>query len=117
MIFDFPELLEGNEQLLTMEQAGKALRLPKSRETVERYIRTGVRDAVLRTVKIGSRRCTTLSEIRRFELAQLQNPVSDDAIDGELMNKTSKRKTKKKTGGGKTPEEVAAGLADHGIVH
>ena len=80
VIPNYVGLFDQNEELLNLNQAGKDFRPPRSRATVERYIRDGVRGATLRTVKVGSQRFTTRSEIRRFTLAQCENPVtsSDD---------------------------------------
>ena len=110
-IFDYPELLEGDEELLHLSQACKKFRPPISRPTIERIIRIGVRDVVLRTVLVGSRRYTTSSEIKRFTLAQLQNPVPPN---DEPANDIPKRPTRRASGG-MTPEEVSAGLARHGL--
>jgi hypothetical protein len=110
-IFDYPELLEGDDDLIPLTEACKKFRPPISRPTIERYIRVGVRDVVLRTVLMGGNRCTTASEIKRFSRAQLPNPVPP-------MNEPSgniPKRSARKTGNGMTAEEVAAGLARHGL--
>jgi hypothetical protein len=114
MIFDFAELLESNEQLLCLNEACKKFRPPISRPTMERLIRDGVRGCVLRTILVGSRRFTTESEIRRFSLAQLQNPAPNDATnDASARDIPRHPKRPMKKTGGMTPEEISAGLARH----
>ena len=110
-IFDYPELLESNEELIPLTEACKKFRPPVSRPTIGRYVRVGVRDVILRTVKVGGCRSTTLSEIKRFSLAQLENPApqTDESI------KDTPKRSAKKSGGGMTAEEISAGLARHGL--
>jgi len=110
-IYDYPELLEGDEELLPFAKACKEFRPPVSIPTINRYSSDGIRNAVLRTVKIGGTRCTTLSEIKRFSLAQLGNPVPPC---NESTKDAPKRSTRK-TGSGMTADEISAGLARHGL--
>ena len=109
-IYDYPELLEGNEELVPLTEACELFRPPISRATIERYFRVGVRGVVLRTVLMGGSRCTTASEVKRFELEQLPNPISCDGA-----TKNAPKRSARKTGGGMTAEEVSAGLARHGL--
>ena len=113
-IFDYPELLEGDEELLLLNRACKKFKPPVSEPTIWRFASIGVRDAVLRTILIGSRRYTTESEIRRFTLAQLQNPAPGNATDKESTCNVPKR-PKRKIGNGMTQAEIEAGLARHGL--
>lgn len=115
IIFDYPELLENDEELVPLTRACKELfRPPISKPSIDRFAYVGVRDEFLRTVKIGGIRCTTKSEVKRFSLAQLQNPAPTDTVDDESVIKVPKRSTKK-TGGGMTQEQIATGLARHGL--
>ena len=112
---DYIELLKSGEELLPLKQACKFFRPPISKSSSERYFRGGKGGAVLRTVKSNGQRCTTLSEIRRFELAQLENPVasSDDApMCGIQVQKSKKIGGRMKTGR-MTSDEFSAGLARH----
>ena len=112
-ILDYAELLEGDEELFPLTEACKKFRPPISRPTIDRYCTVGVRDEVLRTVRIGGIRCTTQTEIRRFSIAQLQNPVpASDEGDDDVPKKRSPRKT---GSGGMTADEISAGLARHGL--
>ena len=115
-IFDYPALLEGDEELIPLTEACKKFRPPISKPTIDRHYTVGVRGVILKTVRMGGIRCTNLTEIRRFELAQLPNPVQSDATGDESVSKSLKRSTRKASGR-MTPEEIAAGLARHGLVH
>jgi len=110
-IFDYPELLESNEELVPLTKACKEFRPPISLPTIIRYASVGVREVKLRTVLIGGTRCTTASEIKRFSRAQLPNPVP---LDNESASNAPKRPARK-TGNGMTAEEITTGLARHGL--
>ena len=72
-IYDYPELIESGETLVPVSKACKELfNPPISIPTGVRHYSVGVRDAILRTVKVGGSRCTTASEVKRFTLAQLE---------------------------------------------
>jgi len=111
-IFDYPELLESGDKLVPLNAACEELfNPPISRPTINRYSSIGVRDVKLRTVLIGGTRCTTASEVKRFSRAQLPNPAPSD---GEPVSSVPKRPARK-TGGGMTAEDIATGLARHGL--
>ena len=109
-IFDYPELIESGEPLTPMSRACVELfNPPISKPTGVRYYIDGVRGVLLKTVRIGGVRCTTAAEVKRFSLAQLENPAPPD---NESVSKPTKRSTKK-ISTGMTAEEITAGLARH----
>lgn len=69
-IKEYAELID--ETLVSLADACKKFPVPMSRASLERFWRYGMRGVRLRTVRIGSRRFTSLEEIRRF-IEQTQN--------------------------------------------
>jgi hypothetical protein len=108
-VYDYAELIESGEKLVPLSEACEFFRPPVSKPTIIRHYSFGIRGEILRTVKVGGIRCTTVSEIKRFMLAQLENPAPPD---NEPRNNVPKRSTKK-TGGGMTPNEISEGLKRH----
>lgn len=72
-IHETPAIL--GETCLLIAEAGRHFPKRPSRETIERWIRKGVRGAILETVKVGGNRFTSKEAIVRFLTAQV--PVSN----------------------------------------
>ena len=67
-IINYPQILE--ETLIPLAEACKHFPVKCSRQTLERWLRHGVRQVVLESVTIGSRRFTSIEAIARFLSAQ-----------------------------------------------
>ena len=89
MIFDYPALLE-EVPLLDLTQATKSFPIRRSRATLERWIRRGVRGIQLETVLIGNRRFTTEPALRRFLLAQQHTEPEHARTESKQSNLSSK---------------------------
>ena len=70
IIMDTPELLD--ETLISLAKACKRFPGKRTRSTLERHARKGIRGVVLETILICGRRYTSEEAIQRFIRGQLQ---------------------------------------------
>jgi len=79
-VYDFPELMESGEPLLTFAEAVKLFPMQVNRIMFDRWIRIGCRGSILKTVRFGLRRYTTESAIREFIRGQFNLPPTQSTI-------------------------------------